>query len=208
MLRRWLVFLIVVAVLIVASVAYIDRPLAQAVASLHILHRVLVQLAVPSRVLVAIELIAAAVAGTLILFAKPSRAINKFASATVTSSIAMAASYTVTEFLLKPFFGRSLPDAFLRTGTYGFHWFKAGEAYGSFPSGHTVQVVSLVTVLCTIYPRFRYLWIMGACIAAFSLIIAEAHFLSDVLAGGMLGIGAGIVALRLRAKQRCDRGCQ
>ena len=65
----------------------------------------------------------------------------------------------------------------------------------SFPSFHTVAVFAMLPFLDKEFPKFRYVWIALAVIIGFSRMYLGVHFLSDVLAGGVIGyiIGRTIV---------------
>ena len=89
--------------------------------------------------------------------------------------------------LLKIIFGRSRPDLFLDENLYGFFWFKIKYDYFSFPSGHTTTAFSFFISLSFLFPKFRILFILLATLVAFSRVYLEAHFVSDVIAGAILG---------------------
>jgi undecaprenyl-diphosphatase len=65
----------------------------------------------------------------------------------------------------------------------------------SFPSGHTMTAFSIALVLSYFYRGVELpLYFMAASIAI-SRVVLGMHFVSDVLAGAMLGIGLGCGAL-------------
>ena len=105
---------------------------------------------------------------------------------------------TAAKSLLKWIFGRYWPynpgsghPSLLADGSYGFNPFHYGGAYESFPSGHAVLLVSLGTVLWLAYPRLRWLT-AAACLTVCVLLVAlNFHFVSDVIAGAMVGIAVG-----------------
>jgi undecaprenyl-diphosphatase len=67
----------------------------------------------------------------------------------------------------------------------------------SFPSGHTITAVSVATVVMAFYPGLALGLIFCAASIAVSRILLGMHFLSDVVAGGLLGylLGTGVLAL-------------
>ncbi len=76
-------------------------------------------------------------------------------------------------------------------GRYGFHPFQRGDDIGSFPSGHAARILGFATVWLIAMPRSR---VIGAVLCAamlVSLVAMNYHFVSDVIAGSVLG---GIVA--------------
>jgi membrane-associated phospholipid phosphatase len=77
-------------------------------------------------------------------------------------------------------------------GTYGFHPFQRGDDLGSFPSGHAARILSFATVWLIATPRSR---VIGALICTpmlVSLVAMNYHFVSDVIAGSVLG---GLIAM-------------
>lgn len=102
-------------------------------------------------------------------------------------------SVSVTEFALKPLFGRHMPFDFLATGKSSFHWFE-GAPTDSFPSGHAAQFASVFTVLCMVYPRWRGLWCALIAAGSLVLVLGNWHFVSDVIAGNFVGaFGAAMI---------------
>lgn len=61
----------------------------------------------------------------------------------------------------------------------------------SFPSGHTITAFAILTPLMFFYPVFLPLFLFLGISIGMSRILLGMHFLSDVLAGAALGIGAG-----------------
>jgi membrane-associated phospholipid phosphatase len=103
--------------------------------------------------------------------------------------------------VMKLIFGRTWPQygtpSLIRDGVYGFNFFHGGREFEAFPSGHTASVCALVVVLWLCYPRFRLIYV--ACIAAMAipLVVANYHFLSDVIAGGFLGSSTALLVASL-----------
>lgn len=75
------------------------------------------------------------------------------------------------------------------------HWAPlfTGGIYGfdSLPSGHATLSFALAVVLSQVHPRGRALFYAGASVIAVSRLSVGAHFLSDVVAGVLLGILIG-----------------
>lgn len=57
-----------------------------------------------------------------------------------------------------------------------------------FPSGHAVVAFGAAAILARIFPRARCVWYAAATGCAISRLLAHAHYLSDVVAGALLGI--------------------
>jgi undecaprenyl-diphosphatase len=65
----------------------------------------------------------------------------------------------------------------------------------SFPSFHAMFVFSLLPLLNKQYSKFKYVWIIFAILVAFSRVYLGVHYLSDVLAGAIIGYLIGVSAL-------------
>lgn len=61
----------------------------------------------------------------------------------------------------------------------------------AFPSNHTAAVFSALPLLDSEFKRLRIIWIGFAILVALSRLYLGAHYLSDVIAGGMIGYAAG-----------------
>jgi membrane-associated phospholipid phosphatase len=120
-------------------------------------------------------------------------------------------SYIVAESFkngLKYIFGRTWPETWINgnpslihDNVYGFNFFHGGQAYASFPSGHTTAVCAVVSVLWICYPRFRALYAAAVGIVVIGLIGADFHFLSDIIAGGFIGTTTGWFTVVLRGAE-------
>lgn len=99
-------------------------------------------------------------------------------------------------------FGRTWPEtwvndnpSFIRDGVYAFNPFHGGKGFAAFPSGHMAAICFAMTVLWICYPRPRVAYVLLIAIVATGLMGANYHFLSDVIAGGFLGVSIGCVAV-------------
>ena len=70
----------------------------------------------------------------------------------------------------------------------------------SFPSFHSMLVFCAVPILSKEFPKFRYVWIVFAGLIAFSRIYFGLHFLSDVIAGGLIGYLIGMFIIKIEKK--------
>ncbi len=57
----------------------------------------------------------------------------------------------------------------------------------SFPSFQAMLAFCAVPILSKEFPKFKYVWIVFASFMAFSRVYFGLHFLSDVIAGGLIG---------------------
>lgn len=101
--------------------------------------------------------------------------------------VAISASGLVNT-LIKWVAGRNRPINLFDHGLFGFDYFEAIYELNSFPSGHTVTVFSLAAALSMLFPRFGFLAFIPAVVIALSRVIITSHFVSDVIAGAVVGI--------------------
>lgn len=69
----------------------------------------------------------------------------------------------------------------------------------SFPSGHTITAFAIALSLGSFYPDFQVPLLLVAMSIAVSRVILGMHFLSDVLAGSVIGVSLAYVFLYLFA---------
>jgi membrane-associated phospholipid phosphatase len=107
---------------------------------------------------------------------------------------------------LKWAFGRTWPETWIRAspnpsyfgnGTYGFFPFHGGQGYASFPSGHTTAITAFAGAVWILWPKLRWLALALALAVAIGLLGADYHWLSDIIAGAIVGGSTGIAAARL-----------
>lgn len=67
----------------------------------------------------------------------------------------------------------------------------------SFPSGHTITAFSIATAVGLFYPSLMLVLLCVAVLIAASRIVLGMHFLSDVLAGALIGGALGYAAFLL-----------
>jgi membrane-associated phospholipid phosphatase len=92
----------------------------------------------------------------------------------------------------------------ISTGTYGFHPFQRGDDIGSFPSGHACRILAFAMVWVIATPRSRTVQIVAIALCApmlVSLVAMNYHFVSDVIAGGVLGAVVATYAAHLARLQ-------
>jgi membrane-associated phospholipid phosphatase len=125
------------------------------------------------------------------------QALTRFQTVLLVSGISLAVAVVIKD-QLKFAFGRTWPETWMRNhpsfihdGVFGFFPLHGGAAYSSFPSGHTTAICTVMTVLWLCYPRFRPIYALSMVAVAISLVGANFHFLSDVIAGGFLGVSVG-----------------
>jgi membrane-associated phospholipid phosphatase len=114
---------------------------------------------------------------------------------------------------LKFAFGRPWPESWLgtnpswiRDGVFGFFPFHGGIGWASFPSGHTTNITTVATVLWVVWPALRTASATIVALVVVGLVGGNYHFVSDIIGGLFLGvaIGLGIVGLMLSREDRLD----
>jgi lipid A 4'-phosphatase len=106
---------------------------------------------------------------------------------------AVAASGLIVD-LLKLLVGRTRPKLLFASGDYDFSWFGLTADHWSFPSGHAATAAALMTALWCLWPRHVLFYIALAALIAVSRVVIGAHYLSDVLMGGFIGVVATRIA--------------
>ena len=70
----------------------------------------------------------------------------------------------------------------------------------SFPSGHTAMAFLFAVMVGSYYPKYKWWLIALAFIVGLSRIYIGAHYLSDVVAGALIGTGVGLFVLKYKDK--------
>lgn len=101
---------------------------------------------------------------------------------------------------LKWVFSRYWPEtwvhdnvSWIRDRAYGFQWFqgpllKGDDVTGSFPSGHTTAAFATFLSIGLWYRRWLVACVALASLEGLLMVFFDYHFLSDVLAGALLGM--------------------
>ena len=203
--RLWAASFAICAVLVAATYAWVDRPLATA------LHGRL-----PSGIIFRIGAhlpdvmlpLAVAVAGAVLLpaffFAGLRR---RLGPALLLCGSAYVVSSSV-KWALKLAFGRTWPEtwvhnnpSFMRDGVYGFTPFHGGAGWTAFPSGHMTVTMALAVVAWQLWPRARVLTALAVITMECLLVGMNFHWLSDTIAGIWVGTACGVVTLKV-ARER------
>src|SRR5439155_12773754 len=90
--------------------------------------------------------------------------------------------------LLKVIVGRPRPKLLFSAGNYEFSWIGLSADHWSFPSGHAATAAALAAALWCLWPQPVLLYIVGAALVAISRVVVGAHYLSDVVMGGVIGV--------------------
>jgi membrane-associated phospholipid phosphatase len=102
---------------------------------------------------------------------------------------------------VKVMFGRTWPQyhipSLIGDGTYGFNFFQAGPSLESFPSGHMASICALLVVFWLRYPAYWPTYTVAIIGMAAGLIIGNYHFLSDVIAGAFVGFATAVLLFHM-----------
>ena len=115
-----------------------------------------------------------------------------------TANLALAAEY-----IFKRLFGRGwVQPGYITDHQYGFYWLQTGGNWeGCFPSGTATISVAIATVLWTVSPRLRLPGVIVAALLCAIVVVANYHWLGDVVAGVFLGATIGAMTLKLIASE-------
>lgn len=83
---------------------------------------------------------------------------------------------------------RARPDLLFSSNEFGFYWFKSSDLYWSFPSGHAITSIAVVSGLSVLIPRYFYLLFITASLVVISRVVLYRHYLSDVMTGAYISI--------------------
>ena len=197
--RNWRNFAIATVLTIVAvalSIAFLDRPWATFA---HETTRPLELLTWATRfnwILQPAMILVAAVTG---IYAVGVRRINRFTALWLLTAVVYLTNRAVKDDL-QWMFGRTWPEPWaggpshIGDGSYYFDPFNGDEAFEAFPSGTTASICAFVAVAWFWYPRGRVVYALPVLTVAAALLLANFHFLSDVIAGIYLGFSIGWIA--------------
>jgi membrane-associated phospholipid phosphatase len=187
---QWLCAFAAVSAVCVFCILYVDRPVASWAARFD---------NVPRPMLVNYPwLTLAAMLAILVIAGRVSRGrgLSVLTQTLMLSGFALAWGVCLTEFVLKPLFGRQPPYEWVAHGTYVFSWLFQTDN-GTFPSGHAVQMAAVAAVFWRAYPGWRWLCV-GLPLAFSSLfVMGNWHYVSDVIAGLFVGVTAALVVQTL-----------
>tara|TARA_Y100001960_G_C14556737_1_gene768603 strand:- start:514 stop:984 length:471 start_codon:yes stop_codon:yes gene_type:complete len=104
---------------------------------------------------------------------------------------------------LKYLFGRYRLKIFFESGDYGFSFMNSfGYANSSFPSGHSSIIFTFVTIVMLLFPikswKIKLSVYLFASIVAFSRVMVNAHYISDVIVGCCLGYILSVCVYRYK----------
>ena len=191
---KWAVSFAIMMIVVALSYEWLDRPIAvYAHAQFHGV-KALPWLTFIPECLAILALVIFVIMGWRVALG---RHLSRVESVFLVCGVSLAVAVTIKD-QLKFVFGRTWPETWInnnpsliRNNVYGFNPFHGGVGFSSFPSGHTTAICAVMSVLWICYPKFRALYALLIAAVGIGLIGADYHFLSDVVAGGFLGVSTG-----------------
>lgn len=98
--------------------------------------------------------------------------------------------------LIKKLVGRQRPHKSPTFDPQVFDPLKLHWDWNSFPSGHSQTLFTVLVFLILLWPRARWFFLAIVSYLAMTRAFTQAHFVSDVLAGGFIGYAGAILTLR------------
>jgi len=187
--KLWCTLFVLAALTVAISIQFLDGPIADILVrhvNLQPLRRY-----IPTSLEAGILLAAAAIAVSLFCFF--TRRVPKWAEAILLAAFAAAAGLALARGL-KPFFARPAPYIYVYNLKTNFGWHSVGESTSVFPSTHSALLAAALSVLAFYYARARNTLILSMLAINLFMIIGTWHFLSDALAGSMVGFTVAAIA--------------
>lgn len=196
--QRWVLALLACVVLVTVCIAYVDRPVAEFLET-HVRHTTL--WIVIDRALSPLDLVV--VSALLFLFgcgiwAASGHQLRRWADTPLLCS--WSAIWAVAaDIIFKQIFGRGWPDpTYVHDHLYAFHFLRGGPHWNSFPSGTAAISVAVASVLWIARPHWRVVSLLVVVFLSVAVVVANYHWISDVIAGAFLGVSIGWSTVRLR----------
>ncbi|MBV9967261.1 MAG: phosphatase PAP2 family protein [Alphaproteobacteria bacterium] len=200
----WLAAIVLVEIV---AIGWIDRPLAAYFQAYRGAWRPLFEfigpfgLALPYLIVSAIAFVTLRWGGNLPPFEDWAARMRDAARVPAFLFAAIAASGIAVD-VLKVVVGRPRPKLLFAGGDYEFSWIGLSADHWSFPSGHAATAAALAAALCYLWPQPVLLYVIGAVLIAASRVVMDAHYLSDVVMGGFIGV---VVTRALATSFTCGR---
>lgn len=188
---RPITLLFLAALAVAASMLWIDEPLAALFGDRF--HFAMIETVLGGAVLVSLELL---VLAGLFLAARSSGKIGDMSRTLMFACAASILAYACN-FLLKIVFGRPVPLTSRDMDGPVFH-FLQGDNHSSFPSGHMALLGAFAGTLWQSWPAARPYLVLLLCLAGAGVVAGNWHYVSDTIAGAVLGLSAGLAANRLK----------
>ena len=83
--------------------------------------------------------------------------------------------------IIKHLIGRPRPNHAQMDSGVEFNFLTTEAAFHSFPSGHSATIISVTIIASLAIPNLKYFFYFCGFLIAFSRVVVEAHFLTDIL---------------------------
>jgi len=113
---------------------------------------------------------------------------------------ASAGTAIVLTKILKIIIGRTRPFEALSLPLIEGLKYSFGAWNTSFPSMHAATVFAALPILNKEFPKLRWFWVILAIFIAFSRLYVGVHYLSDIIAGTIIGLVIGYQIIKLEKK--------
>lgn len=198
--RAWLFAFAVTAIAVVVCIAYVDRPVAVFFEA-HLRHTAawgwLAGALAPLNLAIVVALLFLLGCGSWIISGRPLRSWTQIPLLCAWAAMWAAAAETI----FKRIFGRDGPDPrFVREHIYEFRLLHGDPRWESFPSGSAAISAAIVAVLWILLPRWRALGATIVVLLCLVVVIANYHWIGDVIAGAFLGASIGWMTVRLQRR--------
>jgi len=152
-----------------------------------------------------IAVILAVIGVIIILFCVLTRRFPEWAEAISLSVIAATISLGLATMIFKPLFERPDPHRFVYRLRDNFGWHTQGLPFSAFPSTHAALAAAGLIVWGLYFPRWKTPCIVCLFAIDVLLVIGGWHFISDVLAGNLVGVTVGALGYQVAAMLRPPR---
>ncbi len=194
--RSWLYAFGICAVVVIACMAWVDRPVADFVDD-HLSWRDFAQVTMHilwPRVL--IPVVALLWLGGALAWRSGGRPMEAWNRATLLS-VASVVVTLIAVVILKRIFGRSDPvPLWVHRRVYTFRLLRGAQRYMAFPSGTTAVSAALLSVFAILLPPMRLTCALLLILVAIALIITNSHWVADCIGGAFLGAFLGWAVVR------------
>ena len=200
-LAKWFAAFAICTALVAASMAWLDRPVADYV-------QANISLSLPGRItfhtlgalsIVIVALLALQLwAGARAIGGRPLPQWMDTPLACAWSAVWALSLITV----LKHIVGRAQVQTYIHRHAYDFHWLHGSADYEAFPSGTTCVAAAVLIVIGLRAPRLRVACGIALMLTAVGIVITNGHWVSDTIAGAFVGATIGWMTAHMMMRPR------
>lgn len=104
--------------------------------------------------------------------------------------------------LLKYSIGRARPKLIETMGVFAIKGFTSEATFASLPSGHSVTIFAMTYLMSIYFPQNKIIFYFCALCISFSRSLIGSHYLSDIVAGAVLGIVCAHLTVKIFALKK------